>query len=39
MPFKIVHNDITHVKADVMVNTVNSKPIYSCGTDNRYNDN
>ena len=33
MPFKIVRNDITHVKADVIVNTANSKPIYASGTD------
>ena len=33
MPFKIVRNDITHVKADVIVNTANPKPIYASGTD------
>lgn len=33
MPFKIVRNDITHVKADVIVNTANPKPIYTSGTD------
>lgn len=33
MPFKIVRNDITHVKADVIVNTANPKPIYVSGTD------
>ena len=33
MPFKIVRNDITHVKADVIVNTANLKPIYVSGTD------
>lgn len=33
MPFKIVRNDITHVKADVIVNTANPKQIYASGTD------
>lgn len=33
MSFKIVRNDITHVKADVIVNTANPKPIYASGTD------
>ena len=33
MPFKIERNDITHVKADVIVNTANPKPIYASGTD------
>ena len=33
MPLKIVRNDITNVKADVIVNTANSKPIYAGGTD------
>lgn len=33
MPFKIVRNDITKVKADVIVNTANPKPIYASGTD------
>ena len=33
MPFKIVRNDITKVKADVIVNTANPKPIYTSGTD------
>ena len=33
MPFKIVRDDITHVKADVIVNTANPKPIYASGTD------
>lgn len=28
MAFKIVRNDITHVKADVIVNTANPKPIF-----------
>ena len=33
MPFKIVRNDITNVKADVIVNTANPKPIYASGTE------
>ena len=33
MPFKIVRNDITHVKADVIVNTANPNPICGSGTD------
>ena len=33
MPFKIVRNDITKVKADVIVNTANPNPIYASGTD------
>ena len=33
MPFKIVRNDITRVKSDVIVNTANPKPIYVSGTD------
>ncbi len=33
MPFKIVRNDITHVKVDVIVNTANPKLIYASGTD------
>ncbi len=33
MPFKIIRNDITKVKADAIVNTANPKPIYSGGTD------
>ncbi len=33
MPFKIIRNDITKVKADVIVNTANPKPIYASGTD------
>lgn len=33
MPFKIVRNDITKVKADVIVNTANPKPICASGTD------
>ena len=33
MPFKIVRNDITKVKADVIVNTANPNPICGSGTD------
>ena len=33
MPFKIVHNDITRVKADVIVNTANPNPVCASGTD------
>ena len=33
MPFKIVRNDITKVKADVIVNTANPNPICAGGTD------
>ena len=33
MTFKIVHNDITKVKADVIVNTANPNPICASGTD------
>lgn len=33
MPFKIIRNDITKVKADAIVNTANPKPIYASGTD------
>ena len=33
MPFKIVRNDITRVKADVIVNTANQNPICASGTD------
>lgn len=33
MPFKIVRNDLTKMKIDVIVNTANPKPKYSLGTD------
>ncbi len=33
MPFQIVRNDITKVKADAIVNTANPEPIYAAGTD------
>lgn len=33
MPFQIVRNDITKVKADIIVNTANREPIYAGGTD------
>ena len=33
MPFKIIRNDITKVKADVIVNTANPRPVIGCGTD------
>ncbi|WP_049962399.1 macro domain-containing protein [Oribacterium sp. FC2011] len=33
MPFKIIRNDITKVKADIIVNTANPKPVIGCGTD------
>ena len=33
MPFKIIRNDITKVKADVIVNTANPKPVIGYGTD------
>lgn len=33
MPFKIVRNDITKMQVDAIVNTANSLPIYSDGTD------
>ena len=33
MPFKIIRNDITKVKADAIVNTANPMPTYGSGTD------
>ena len=33
MPFEIVRNDITKVKADAIVNTANPNPICVSGTD------
>ncbi len=33
MPFKIVRNDLTKMQVDAIVNTANSQPIYSSGTD------
>ncbi len=33
MPFKIIRNDITKVKADAIVNTANPHPVYASGTD------
>ena len=33
MPFRIVRNDITKVKADIIVNTANPNPICASGTD------
>lgn len=33
MPFKIVRNDITKVKADIIVNTANPNPVCASGTD------
>ncbi|MGN0732601.1 MAG: macro domain-containing protein [Emergencia sp.] len=33
MPFKIIRNDITKVKADAIVNTANPMPVYAAGTD------
>jgi O-acetyl-ADP-ribose deacetylase (regulator of RNase III) len=33
MPFKIVRNDITKMQVDAIVNTANSNPTYSSGTD------
>ena len=33
MPFQIIRNDITKVRADAVVNTANPKPIIGRGTD------
>ena len=33
MPFRIIRNDITKVKADAIVNTANPKPVIGSGTD------
>ena len=33
MPFRIIRNDISKVKADAIVNTANPKPCAGSGTD------
>ncbi|HBA50310.1 MAG TPA: hypothetical protein DCZ91_21460 [Lachnospiraceae bacterium] len=33
MPFQIIRNDITNVRADAIVNTANPEPVFSRGTD------
>ena len=33
MPFQIIRNDITKVKADIIVNTANTNPMIGSGTD------
>ena len=35
MAFRIIRNDIAKVKADVIVNTANPKPVIGAGTDSR----
>ena len=33
LPFTIVRNDITKIKADIIVNSANPKPVIGGGTD------
>ena len=33
MPFQIIRNDITKVRADVIVNSANPMPVYGLGAD------
>lgn len=33
MPFQIIRNDITKVKADAIVNTANPQPVIGAGSD------
>lgn len=33
MPFQIIRNDITKVRADAIVNTANPEPVFAAGTD------
>lgn len=33
MPFQVIRNDITNVRADAIVNTANPEPVFSRGTD------
>jgi len=35
MPFEIVRNDITNMRADAIVNTANPRPVIGSGTDAR----